>query len=144
MAEPVYKVLSAAAFAEAARAGYFTGSPDDTRDGFIHLSAAQQLEGTLAKHFAGQDGLVLLALDPDRLGSALKWEVSRGGELFAVGVGVFDEHAALADVDGDRLDARDGLERFLEMGGEVGAEFVQLDAVGGHGGRAVEGGGGEG
>jgi uncharacterized protein (DUF952 family) len=82
MAEPVYKVLSAAAFAEAAREGYFTGSPDDNRDGFIHLSAAHQLEGTLAKHFAGQEGLVLLALDPDRLGPALKWEVSRGGELF--------------------------------------------------------------
>jgi uncharacterized protein (DUF952 family) len=82
MAEPVYKVLSAAAFAEAAREGYFMGSPDDIRDGFIHLSAAHQLAGTLAKHFAGQDGLVLLALDPDRLGASLQWEVSRGGELF--------------------------------------------------------------
>jgi len=82
MAEPVYKVLSEAAFAEAARKGHFAGSPDDFRDGFIHLSAAHQLEGTLAKHFAGQDGLVLLALDAERLGQALKWEVSRGGEPF--------------------------------------------------------------
>ena len=82
MAEPVYKVLSVAAFAEAARQGHFTGSPDDLRDGFIHLSAAHQLAGTLAKHFARQKGLVLLALDADRLGAALKWEVSRGGEPF--------------------------------------------------------------
>jgi uncharacterized protein (DUF952 family) len=82
MAEPVYKILTADAFKKAAREGQFTGSPDDTRDGFIHLSAAHQLEGTLAKHFAGQDGLLLLALDPDRLGASLKWEVSRGGELF--------------------------------------------------------------
>jgi uncharacterized protein (DUF952 family) len=82
MAEPVFKVLSEAAFAEAAREGHFLGSPDDRRDGFIHLSAVHQLEGTLAKHFAGQDGLVLLALDAGRFGPALKWEVSRGGESF--------------------------------------------------------------
>ena len=55
---------------------------NDRRDGFIHLSAADQLEGTLAKHFAREDGLVLLALDPARLGPHLKWEASRGGALF--------------------------------------------------------------
>ena len=82
MAEPVYKVLSEAAYAKAARTGRFPGSPDDLRDGFIHLSAANQLAGTLAKHFAGQAGLVLLAVDPGWLGPALKWEVSRGGEPF--------------------------------------------------------------
>lgn len=82
MAEPVYKVLSEAAFAEAARDGHFPGSTDDIRDGFIHLSAAHQLAGTLAEHFAGQEGLVLLALDPDRLGLKLKWEISRGGDRF--------------------------------------------------------------
>ena len=82
MAEPVYKVLSEAAFAEAARKGHFAGSPDDLRDGFIHLSQAHQLAGTLAKHFAGQQGLVLLALDAAQLGAAMKWEVSRGGEPF--------------------------------------------------------------
>lgn len=82
MAEPVYKVLSEAAFEEAALKGHFAGSADDLRDGFIHLSAAHQLAGTLAKHFAGQEGLVLLALDMRRLGAELKWEASRGGALF--------------------------------------------------------------
>jgi uncharacterized protein (DUF952 family) len=82
MAKPVYKILSAPAFAEAKRAGRFLGSPDDLRDGFIHLSAAEQLAGTLAKHFAGQDALVLLALNAERLGVDLKWEPSRDGELF--------------------------------------------------------------
>jgi uncharacterized protein (DUF952 family) len=82
MAEPVYKVLSAEEFAEAAGVGHFVGSNDDVRDGFIHLSAAHQLEATLAKHFAGEDGLVLLALDPVRLGPRLRWEPSRGGALF--------------------------------------------------------------
>ncbi|MGD9503112.1 MAG: DUF952 domain-containing protein [Methyloceanibacter sp.] len=82
MANPVYKILTAAAHREARSKGYFSGSADDARDGFIHLSAAGQLEETLAKHFAGQDGLVLLALDPARLGPELKWERSRGGALF--------------------------------------------------------------
>jgi uncharacterized protein (DUF952 family) len=82
MAEPVYKVLSEAAFEKAALKGHFAGSADDLRDGFIHLSAAHQLAGTLVKHFAGQEWLVLLALDARRLGADLKWEASRGGGLF--------------------------------------------------------------
>jgi uncharacterized protein (DUF952 family) len=82
MAEPVYKVLSEAAFEEAWAAGRFHGSVDDARDGFIHLSAGHQLAGTLAAHFAGREGLVLVALDADRLGQALRWEASRGGALF--------------------------------------------------------------
>jgi uncharacterized protein (DUF952 family) len=82
MTEPIYKVLSEATFEEAARKGHFAGSPDDLRDGYIHLSAAHQLEGTLAEHFHSQAGLVLLALDAERLEADLKWEASRGGALF--------------------------------------------------------------
>jgi uncharacterized protein (DUF952 family) len=82
MAEPIYKVMTEAAFEASWSQGHFDGSADDLRDGFIHLSAAHQLAGTLAKYFAGQEGLVLLAVDPARLGPALKWEASRGGALF--------------------------------------------------------------
>lgn len=82
MAETVYKILSEAAFEAAKRNGYFPGSADDIRDGFIHLSAGDQLEGTLAKHFAGQQRLMLLGLDAVRLGPELRWEQSRGGALF--------------------------------------------------------------
>ena len=82
MASLVYKILTEAAFREAGLKGRFAGSADDLRDGFIHLSAGHQLEGTLAKHFAREEGLVLLALDPARLGPDLKWEPSRGGDLF--------------------------------------------------------------
>jgi uncharacterized protein (DUF952 family) len=82
MAEPVYKICSRAALQEARKSGRFDGSADDARDGFIHLSAASQVAGTLAKYFAGQRGLVLLAVDPERLGQQLRWERSRGGELF--------------------------------------------------------------
>jgi uncharacterized protein (DUF952 family) len=82
MTNSVYKILTEDALREAEREGRFAGSADDRRDGFIHLSTAHQLEGTLAKHFARQDGLVLLALDAGRLGPRLKWEASRGGALF--------------------------------------------------------------
>lgn len=82
MAEPVYKICPEAALQEARRCGRFDGSADDARDGFIHLSVGSQVAGTLAKYFAGQRDLVLLAVDPERLGERLRWEKSRGGELF--------------------------------------------------------------
>ena len=82
MAEPVYKICPEAALQEARRCGRFDGSADDRRDGFIHLSTGSQVAGTLAKYFAGQRDLVLLAVDPVRLGERLRWEPSRGGELF--------------------------------------------------------------
>jgi uncharacterized protein (DUF952 family) len=82
MTEPVYKICSAAALQQARKRGRYDGSADDRRDGFIHLSARRQVAGTLAKFFAGQGDLVLLALNPDRLGAKLRWEPSRGGELF--------------------------------------------------------------
>src|SRR5262245_34548058 len=78
----IYKVMNRAAFFEAKAKGSFDGSADDHRDGFIHLSSADQLEGTLAKHFAGPKDLVLLAIDAARLGERLCWEPSRGGAFF--------------------------------------------------------------
>ena len=66
----------------AAAAGRYCGSSQDTQDGFIHFSAAHQVVESVAKHRAGQTGLVLIAADPDRLGPTLKWEASRGGALF--------------------------------------------------------------
>ena len=62
--------------------GVLSGSSDDVRDGFIHLSTLDQLEGTLRRHFAGEDGLVLLEVRADALPSGLQWEASRGGALF--------------------------------------------------------------
>jgi len=82
MGEPVYKICSSAALQEARGRGRFEGSADDARDGFMHLSAGRQVAGTLAKYFAGRADLVLLAIDPERLGEGLRWEPSRGGELF--------------------------------------------------------------
>lgn len=79
---PIYKICPAPAWREAERQGAFRGSADDLRDGFIHFSTAAQVAGTLAKHFAGQAGLLLIAVDATALGAGLRWEPSRGGELF--------------------------------------------------------------
>lgn len=82
MTAPVYKIVAAALWRKAEAAGRFEGAPVDLADGFIHFSTMAQAPETAAKHFAGQDDLLLVAVDPERLGTALKWEVSRGGELF--------------------------------------------------------------
>lgn len=63
-------------------AGQTAGAPVDLADGYIHFSAAAQLPGTAARHFASESDLVLVAVAPDSLGEALKWEPSRGGQLF--------------------------------------------------------------
>ena len=78
----VFKIATRERGMTACQLGAFAGSADDVRDGFIHLSAAHQLAGTLAKHFKGQTDLVLITLDADALGDALRWEPSRDGDLF--------------------------------------------------------------
>ena len=82
MNHPIYKVVSRQLWAEAEEASVFRGAPVDRQDGFIHFSAADQVVETVAKHFSGQDDLLLVEVDPERCGQALRWEVSRGGELF--------------------------------------------------------------
>jgi uncharacterized protein (DUF952 family) len=67
---------------EAQGAGVFRGSEVDLSDGFIHFSTAAQAVETAAKHFAGQNDLLLLHVDTAKLGDGLKWEPSRGGALF--------------------------------------------------------------
>jgi len=78
----IYKIFRAAEWEAAQGSGSFAGSSDDQRDGFIHFSTAEQLAGTAAKHFAGEAGLVLAAVEADLLGPALRWEPSRNGQLF--------------------------------------------------------------
>jgi len=78
----VYKVMSAAELQQMQRDGVFHGSPADIADRYIHLSCGSQLTATLDKHFSGVNGLVLAAVDLWRLGDAVRWEPSRGGQLF--------------------------------------------------------------
>lgn len=78
----IYKIADAGAWGTARTAGQFVGSADDMRDGFIHFSTAAQAAETARRHFAGRDGLVIAAVTTERLGEALRWEPSRGGDLF--------------------------------------------------------------
>ena len=82
MPTTIYKICQGALWREAQRAGVFRGAAVDARDGFIHFSSAGQVRETAAKHFAGVADLMLIAVDADALDAALKWEVSRGGDLF--------------------------------------------------------------
>ena len=78
----IYKIVSPEEWDVLRDAESWNGSRDDLRDGYIHFSTAQQLSVTLSKHFANEDGLILLSCDPDALAPDLRWEPSRGGALF--------------------------------------------------------------
>jgi uncharacterized protein (DUF952 family) len=78
----IYKICERAAWRAAEHAGLYRGSDVDMRDGFIHFSTAAQVRETAARHFAQKSDLMLVAADGDILGAALKWEPSRGGDLF--------------------------------------------------------------
>jgi uncharacterized protein (DUF952 family) len=82
MSATAFKILTADQWAQFTADGAFAGAPIDISDGYIHMSTADQVAETLAKHFAGQDGLVIAEIDISGFGDALKWEVSRGGALF--------------------------------------------------------------
>jgi uncharacterized protein (DUF952 family) len=81
----IYKICTEALWRQARDAGVFTGAPVDEHDGFIHFSTAAQLGETARKHFSGVGNLVLLAVDTAILSEGcapLRWEPSRGGDLF--------------------------------------------------------------
>ena len=76
-----YKILTAHEW-EALNAGVFQGAAIDKVDGFIHLSTASQLTETVDRHFSGQHGLIVAAINLVALGDAVRWEPSRHGQLF--------------------------------------------------------------
>ena len=82
MSQFLYHMAKRADWEQAEAAGVYRGSADDARDGFMHFSTAEQVAETAARHFAGQSDLVLAAIDAAALGSALRYEPSRGGALF--------------------------------------------------------------
>lgn len=80
--ETIYHICRRGEWEAALAAGRYDGSSQDRADDFIHFSTAAQVAASAAKHRAGQAGLVLLAVDADALGAALRWEPARGGALF--------------------------------------------------------------
>ena len=105
----IYKILSRAEWDAALAKGLFEGSAVDLADGFIHFSSARQAQETARRYFADQTDLLLVAFDADSLGEALKWEASRGGDLFphlyaALPTALAVETRALA-LDGDGVPA---------------------------------------
>ncbi|MDO9460198.1 MAG: DUF952 domain-containing protein [Alphaproteobacteria bacterium] len=82
MPDFIYKILRQTEWLAAQATGQLDGAPVDIADGFIHFSTARQVRETAARHFSGEMDLILLAVAPDKLGAALRWEPSRGGDLF--------------------------------------------------------------
>jgi uncharacterized protein (DUF952 family) len=82
MTNIIYKIEEHDVWIAAQAADVYLGSPLDVADGFIHLSAADQVRETAAKWFAGRKGLILAHIKADVLDDKLKWETSRGGALF--------------------------------------------------------------
>ena len=78
----IYKILPRAEWTAAVAAGRFEGSAVDHQDGYIHFSTAVQARETARRYFTGLADLVVLEVEGDDLGAALKWEPSRGGDLF--------------------------------------------------------------
>ena len=95
----IYKICPASAWREAERQGVYRGSADDLRDGFIHFSTASQVAETAKKHFFGQTGLFLIAVDAGVLGESLRWETSRNDEEFSHLYGELDLGAVTGVLD---------------------------------------------
>jgi uncharacterized protein (DUF952 family) len=85
----LYKIMSRQEWETAQASGLYEGSEVDRRDGFIHLSAAHQVRATVQKHFSGKANLLLVSVAEEALNPNLKWEVSRGGDLFPHIYGIF-------------------------------------------------------
>jgi uncharacterized protein (DUF952 family) len=78
----IYKICEREEWETALPGGEFAGSAVDRKDGYIHFSTAHQVRETARRHFAGRHGLVLLSVAAEALGPDLRWEKSRGGDLF--------------------------------------------------------------
>ena len=78
----IFKIAPSPLWREALSKGEFKGAPIDLQDGYIHFSTASQARETAAKHFRGQEDLLLVAFDAEAMGDSLRWEPSRGGDLF--------------------------------------------------------------
>ncbi len=114
----IFKIVRKEEWSAAERAGSYEGSAHDKQDGFLHFSTAPQLRETLEKHYAQEQGdLVIAAVDDSQFGDELKWEISRGGEPFPHLYEPLPMKAVAATLSPYRLrDDRDyrGLNFFLE------------------------------
>ena len=78
----IYKILTPQQWILFQKERSFSGSPVDLKDGYIHFSSGSQVDETAQKHFGDQEEIWLVAIKPKALGDRLKWEPSRGGQLF--------------------------------------------------------------
>lgn len=85
----IYKIVTAEQWAKAEKDGLFKGAPVDLADGYIHFSTADQVKETAARHFAGQQDLLLVSVSSSAIAADLAYEPSRGGQLFPTSMVIF-------------------------------------------------------
>lgn len=95
----IYHVCDGGAWRAAQGGDAYAGSPDDLRDGYMHFSTYSQVRTSVALHRAGQAGLLMLVVEMAKLGSSLKWEASRGGQLFPHLFGTLPRDAVIEVID---------------------------------------------
>lgn len=110
----VYKILRPAEWMDFEAAGRFDGAPIDLADGYVHLSAADQVAQTLALYFADEPAPVIVACDAVAMGEALRWEASRGGALFPHFYGVLERAHVTAAAPAPRIDGVHRLPEFVK------------------------------
>lgn len=82
MNDKVYKIFTECEWKHFQEAGQFKGSADDLRDGFIHLSTEEQVDGVIEKHFSGQHPLYVAEFSGLSSLQKLKWEISASGGVY--------------------------------------------------------------
>ena len=95
----IYKLIDRPSWEAAMAAGRFEGSPVDLADGYIHFSTAAQAAETGRRYFRGHAGLLAVGFEAAALGPAVRWEPSRGGDLFAHLYGLLDPALAVEVLD---------------------------------------------
>ena len=105
----IFKILLPQEWQELKTTGQMSGAPIDVKDGYVHFSTAAQLRDTAAKHFPAQKEIVVLACETDLMESELKWETSRGGDLFPHLYGPLDIRCVVWH---ETVDLKDGVHQF--------------------------------
>ncbi len=77
----VYKILNTADWQTAISLG-FSQTALDEGDGYVHLSTRAQVAETLSLHYAHQADVRLLEYVAEEMNGPVRWEESRGGQLF--------------------------------------------------------------
>lgn len=80
--EAVYKILREKEWKEFNAQGFYAGNSDDQRDGFIHLSPANQVQRIITKYYSNERTIYVVKFDNSDFLDTLVWEEAGSGGLY--------------------------------------------------------------